>query len=460
MTEIKCILCGRTVVAEDNADTVLCGHCGTSFSINGSGEIIDTFSEAIRSTASDTEIRCVICGRTVAVSGDTRVVCNHCGTVIRLSRDGEIVGIGDEPDAPTEEVTESIEEAPTEVPPTAPVREKKRLTLLQKIIIASSAVVLLIVAIYLFTVNIIIPGSKYSSAKKLIDNEKYAEAFLYLRGIDRNEPLDKLYSSLVWKHSSDYINGIYTNYTYDAEGKLTSKSSAGGESRYSYFYNGKGQLIEEEFYNNGKLSTITNYAYDKNGKLLEHERRSGSDNLLETYTCTYDKKGRLLTERTVNTLYSNKESVTEYKYYYDAYNRFSIKTTYFNSEELGSIRYEYDKEGKTVKKTNISRHGTVQSVTEYTYKNGLLVRSETVYPQIKEDAYVTQPYDSDEAIIEVYTYDKYGNLIEKEHTGPDSHGRWVYELDEYGNVLKVTEYSGDAAINTEQYEGYVCFYIP
>ena len=243
-----------------------------------------------------------------------------------------------------------------------------------------------------------------------------------------------------------YVNGVptrsYDKYFYTASGELDRiEKYEKGKLESTYFYNGK-TLPERAEYVNGKAYDLE---YDKNGNLV---RVTGENYLIEIdyengrplrfykvicengrgeaprvkyetiKTFSYGERGEI-TGETVESVSTGvmetgeetliSSGVTDHVYSYDSEGRLIGQKIYKNDKFLYGIDYTYDADG------NIA--SSVESYNESTDRNNERIVKRTNENGIKVE--MTYSLSNDVKSIEVYKYDKDGDLVKFSHILPD-----------------------------------------
>lgn len=241
-------------------------------------------------------------------------------------------------------------------------------------------------------------------ALELIDNAK-----IVMVTNKNGEVVGKTYTDSLGRTVREMSNGLYTDYTYDKNGRVYTTFVGGTDASNA-------DLVVE-----GKLSVTT---YDDNGNLtativnpeIEGTTFKVGDNSIVTKN-EYDKSGNLKSSTDANGAVA--------------------KTTTNGSDQIMSVKdetvdgniettYEYDKNGQLVCET---------------YSNGSCIRYEyDVYGnQIKKST-----FDSADSLASVnvtdYTYDSDGNILKVVDSKSGMPYRYTYyEYDSYGRNISVAE---------------------
>ncbi len=208
---------------------------------------------------------------------------------------------------------------------------------------------------------------------------------------------------------NDIDNGITTCYNYDSLDRLVSswKKTDTGVNSYTYYrYDDMGRAYRSDFYldgtSSGTLSHVYTYTYDNDdGSLTNINVKNGnnSENISFTYDALKRPSGKTVTAPNASLSYS-------YAYKTLSGNRssnlVSNYTAYINSVAVRTYGYTYDKLSNI---TAITSGGSTES--EYTYDAQGQLLSETIASQNLEY---------------VYTYDNYGNIqtVTKKSISPEA----------------------------------------
>lgn len=172
---------------------------------------------------------------------------------------------------------------------------------------------------------------EYDSENRMIkmievDNGDMANAIIYEWSYNAE--------GLLTKESFEYASGgvktkEYSEYEYDENGKLISKTIMdGGLSYVTYYYDENGNLarsVREPAEGYDGLYIIETYFYDGNGNLIKeiHDRKSsdGSPVLYDVYEYTYNADGLVIREHYTSTNYltPGRDYECVYEYAYDEY---------------------------------------------------------------------------------------------------------------------------------------------
>lgn len=198
----------------------------------------------------------------------------------------------------------------------------------------------------------------------------------------------------------------YTDeYFYDDIGnitRITQIDAEGNRDDYDYTYNEKGLMILET-HSWDEYKNTYEHVYDENGNLIRTTGATKKE-VVSTEDYTYDAEGKLI-KRVIGFM-ATYLITTEYTY--DA-NGNLIKEVSTDKEGVSSTtEYTYDDAGNQIKEVYTSADGS-QSIYESEYdENGNLIK-------------LTSKWE-DEVDVFDYTLDAAGNVIAREHTGPE--GVW------------------------------------
>ena len=171
------------------------------------------------------------------------------------------------------------------------------------------------------------------------------------------------------------------SYQYDVAGRLIQVSSDGIEIA-TYTYDEDGSLVSET---KSETGVTTTYQYNYQGMVTDMKNKASDGEELSSFTCTYDLKGRKVSEDASIQTVTNKKQNTTKKYAYDQLNRLT-KESQTGQED---ISYTYD--------ANNNRTGKLQGdyETEYQYnKNNELMRVDTLNRKTEKNETVIYRYDA------------------------------------------------------------------
>ena len=180
--------------------------------------------------------------------------------------------------------------------------------------------------------------------------------------------------------------------------------------KYTYYYDEYGNQIKETKEDaDGNLKATWIYEYDSNHNLIKRSVDTGDGELFVQLLQVYDANGNLIEKREFST-----SSETVYMFVYDEQNRCVSKSS---GNELIEI-YSYEQDGSY-------RVHKMKNADEYSLYGA--------------DGKILERHLSDTSKW-VYCYNENGVLIECAVYSGDSVTRTtVYQLDEYGNTVKVVQ---------------------
>jgi len=171
-----------------------------------------------------------------------------------------------------------------------------------------------------------------------------------------------------------------TTYTYDELNRLIGVEAPHSENDTVYSYDLLGN-IESITYGNGVVETRS---YDSQNRLREVVQRDSNDELLSSYSYTFDAAGNIASVEELDG--------RRVEYVYDGLNRLVKEEIMDQLEGNRTIEYSYDGVGN-----RLSRNDSVKGLTVYSYDQYNRLISETTGSEI--------PVTID------YNYDNNGNLI-------------------------------------------------
>lgn len=207
---------------------------------------------------------------------------------------------------------------------------------------------------------------------------------------------------------------VYT-YTYHANGRIASKTSASS----SETYNENGQLLTEC----DSYSDLI-YTYNESGRLLSQEYKVKDEDSPShcKATFTYDEKDRLLNYRS-ESLSDSTVSETAYTYY--TYNGTDyVQTSKYTNEngEVSETIYTYDKDRLTSEKNE-----TLGSETAYTYNEDDRLLNKKIYRNGEMSSEAAYTYQ-DGKLISITETRNNGNVTE-----------YTYTYNESGDIATISE---------------------
>ena len=265
---------------------------------------------------------------------------------------------------------------------------------------------------------------KNSTGRDLVHTYTYDERGNLLSEIEKGD-----YS---WTMKTD--NAI--TYTYDAMGNLLSRESRYEDEVYRtvYTYDEKGNELTYTYYNtSGDFQNSYTNTYDERGRLAKtehYDRLDAAHNYTEVFT--YDEQDRVLT---CTVTYADREpTVYTYVYAEDG----SYQKSYISGDF--TYTYWYDKEGRTVKHEVLYKE--TNEVKEY---------SETRYDEMGHQVYYCEEYYGS-GYVKTTTYNEQG----LELTSQTLHDGELYSMtattyDEKGNELTYEYFYGDTSWGRNTY---------
>ncbi len=325
--------------------------------------------------------------------------------------------------------------------------------------------------IAVLSVKFFIPAYNYNTAKKLIEEKNYTEA--YNRLSEHRDYKDA--SEILEKFVLKYENVTVTNH----KGEFVSK--------YGYKYDERGNVIlNSEFDKDGNMLYKNEYKYDENGNRVYYAYYDGEGKQTSVFENEYNENGVMLSEKYLNEsgygkiTYNERGEVladthcgtdgtlerhTEYKYKYDetgekmlekevfengepeektvfAYNEKEKIETYFNdgNEPSGKSITTYDDRGGVVSVFYYDNDGKVtgsyEYITKYDSEDRIVSHAEYKFGDFEYKEEYT--YNDDGSITTMIWYNENGNAHSK--TVSDKDGRqWIYVgFDENGDVKTET----------------------
>ncbi len=310
---------------------------------------------------------------------------------------------------------------------------------------------------------IVTDEEKYNNAIKLIEENRYNEAYDILKGIEGYAPAEKALKSFYFvpaklnkydpekEHSlisydieydekdfitefilRDYGRETSTKYKYDDAGNMifsdTSVNAIADATVTNTFDSDGRLLLSTTTHPDGKTKT-EQYFYDKDGKLIKHTL-TDYDQAVHTTTYSYNLDGVLKEEigqdRVLRRTFDSSGNIkTELVGVLNSHYYFEYTITSYTYDEAGKI---------TTRSVNKSDgHGNIISFVEsskYTYD----VCGKLVKETLKQEA----PYGT---TTKVYTYNEKGQCVELNIEYPKSAEIIKYFYDEYGCITRV-EYEG------------------
>lgn len=316
-------------------------------------------------------------------------------------------------------------------------------------------------------------NGKGDTTKYLYNTHNKISEVIYPGEEDTSSEKYAYYADGLIKASTDR-NGVITSYTYNAIGKILSKSA--GEIINTYQYDKNGNMLVSD---NGHEQIVRKYdgfnrviLKTESSMTIEYQYDKFADEgiLDETLFAGgiyvdkhYDKAGQLLqvygntdsqfasyeyyNNGTLKTITYSTGMFTEYKYYKN--NTIKSITNIFEDMEYYCFNYEYDCAGNQIKETIIYIDGSVEeSNYEYDYLNRLVK--------------VSEPYGK----ITTYTYDLAGNRIQETVTIDELTVTKMYQYNsqqwlekstttsDYGNKTTLYRYDNNGNIISKENQYY------
>lgn len=265
---------------------------------------------------------------------------------------------------------------------------------------------------------------KNSNGRDLVHTFTYNEQGNLLSAVDKGD-----YS---WTMETDSS----VTYTYDEMGNLLSQESRYQDEVYRnvYTYDEKGNELTYAYYNTGgNIQNSYTNTYDERGRLAKtehHDRLDGAYNYTEVFT--YDEQDRVLTHTV--TYVDCEPTVHTYVYAEDG--------SYQKSYNSGVFAYTfwYDKEGRNVK------HEEVNTDT-----NEVEECSETRYDEMGHKVYYHDSSYGYERVITT-TYNEQGLELTSQSTyGGELHSMTATTYDEKGNKLTYEYFYDDTTWGRNTY---------
>ncbi len=226
-------------------------------------------------------------------------------------------------------------------------------------------------------------------------------------------------------NSVSYANGATLSYSYDKDGNMT-EMAVDGVTKYTYSYNDQGTLLSK--HDIGQSYTTT-YDSNEDGSKTVILKDDATGTVLDSYT--YSEDASEFTEKIGNDTYglsSSSKELTDsftyngneiYKKVYTLNSEDAITEEKINSndETILSTGYTYNITGNIIGITHITKDVTDE--TSYTYDSFGNIETITLNGAEKYHYY----YDIADQLVrvndamhnktEIYTYDKNGNILEK-----------------------------------------------
>lgn len=219
------------------------------------------------------------------------------------------------------------------------------------------------------------------------------------------------------------------------------RSESGTEKRHNvewtkWTFNEQGNKTEEirtEPYT-GRMQQRLVFTYDSGGLLMEEKAYKSDSSLSHTYTFQYDKLGNRIEEFITE---ADGKLNTKYSYRFDSVGNKTEMIGYnmkIPNQHFLTETYAYDVHYNKIKETSEHSSGNHVTVYSYTYdSNGKIT-----------ELVVSEKHDrlGDSEYKETYTYDKAGNLVEKNYCTADGKvlDKSLFTYDASGNWISQTTY--------------------
>lgn len=222
--------------------------------------------------------------------------------------------------------------------------------------------------------------------------------------------------------SSTDAMGLTTTYSYDYAGRLVCERTE--EKCLTKTYDALGRL-ETETLHNGEQTRVTRFSYDFNGQLIDTIIEDVEGNLLSKASIGYDQEGR-------KNLVQNYDAQGSHSTYieYDALDRtvnvilpdgnhfyaFYDDRTVNEQGQTVASKYFFTPDGHQTH-TFFDTWGRVVRLEKYNLRNALIHKKEHFYDLnnnlIKECYTVHTPNQSTRTVINTFSYDSLGHLMEQ-----------------------------------------------
>lgn len=202
-----------------------------------------------------------------------------------------------------------------------------------------------------------------------------------------------------------------------------------------YTFNNNGDVVEDVMWMDDGYIGRTVYKYDSKGQLVQESMYDYDDVLWWKKVFKYDANGNVVEwVQGIN-------EVNEKEVYRYASNGNKIETQKYGYEGryMGSEAYRYDASGKMIESLNYNENGVFTGRTEYKYDTeGNLIEVLGYDWNDAPSGFHTNKYDSKGNETESALYDAQGKQY--------GFATYKYTYDSLGNVVEMSEYSGDRTI--------------
>jgi hypothetical protein len=166
----------------------------------------------------------------------------------------------------------------------------------------------------------------------------------------------------------------YKEYTYNSEGFLTGIVNYRGSGELlfeeEYTLDAEGQIIKSELSDSEGITSYTLFEYDGKGQLVVEEYYNHRDVFLSGSRYEYDNKGRKILWESLD---ENKSLVLKSEYIYKGNDLIKVAFLTPLNKDDGSLDYFYTG-NKVVKEISINGTGKEERRTEYEYDNDMIAK--------------------------------------------------------------------------------------